>query len=122
MIGNALGAYLKNASCLHRCKLLSYTLVDEPVTEFDKELERADLYLYFGSPALEVWTEYRLISFLDFVVGLGGAVGLILGMSMLSMAWILLDALARGGKMLMAKKQAQRSTQQAQLKRVAEII
>ncbi len=89
---------MENSTCLHRCDLLTYTLIDEPVTAYDKDLQIADLYLYFGSPSLEVWTEYRLVSFLDFLVGLGGTVGLILGMSVLSILLLLIKALDKGLK------------------------
>ncbi len=93
--------FVNTTSCLHRCDLFTYTLVEEPVSAADEELEFADFYLYFGSPSLEVWTEFRLMSFLDCIVGVGGAVGLILGMSALSVLHVLTESLAKALKLMM---------------------
>ncbi len=90
--------------CLHRCELFTYTLIEEPVSASDEELYQANLYLYFGSPNLEVWTEYRLMSLLDYVVSVGGAVGLILGMSVLSVLLVIIKYSAKGLRMMTTNK------------------
>ncbi len=65
-------------------------------TEFDSDLSRADLYLYFSSPEVEAWTEYRLVGGVDLAVGLGGALGLVLGMSLLSLLRMALRLMEKG--------------------------
>ena len=79
-----IGIYKESSGCLPRCKRYTYTLISEEISEYDNDMTHSDLYLYFPSLSVEVWTEYRLQSSLDFVIGIGGAVGLILGMSLLS--------------------------------------
>ncbi len=102
-----IGIYKNSTACPRRCNLYTYSLVHMPVSESDEDLTDADLYLYFGSPNLEVWTEYRLVNFLDFVVGIGGAIGLVLGMSVLSILLILLEFLGRTSKMALSYKTKQ---------------
>jgi len=55
-----------------------------------------DLKLRFSSPSVEIWREYRLSSKLDFIAGLGGAIGLILGISLLSLARAAIEAATVG--------------------------
>ncbi len=98
-----IGIYINTSECLKRCELFTYSLVEEPIPVYSRDLDLADLYVYFGSPSLEVWTEYRLMSFLDFVVGVGGAVGLILGMSALSILDVLAHWFANGHELGIVK-------------------
>ena len=51
-----------------------------------------DLYLYFASSTVETWTEYRLEGALGFLSEVGGAMGLLLGASLLSLSFAAVDA------------------------------
>ena len=53
-------------------------------------MEFADLFLYFTNPVVDVTTDYRLYSELDFVANIGGSMGLLMGMSLLSVVMILM--------------------------------
>ncbi len=101
-----IGIYKNFTACPSRCEVYTYTLVDLPVSEADETVKDADFYLYLGSPNLEVWTEYRLVHFLDFVVGLGGAIGLILGMSVLSILLILLEGFGKIAKVAVVHRKS----------------
>ena len=59
---------------------------------------RYNLVLYFDSPIVEVWTEYRLESAMDFMTGFGGTLGLIMGMSLLSVLQMVLDLLTSAAR------------------------
>ncbi len=91
-----LGVFKMDSGCVQRCHSYTYQLVEEPVSIYDEELKLTDLYLYFASPSVETWTEFRLVSSLDFLTGLGGAMGLMLGMSTLSILLLLLDGCGKG--------------------------
>ena len=92
-----IGAHPKSPECVRRCESYSYTLAEHGgSTEFDSDLSRADLYLYFSSPEVEAWTEYRLVGGVDLAVGLGGALGLVLGMSLLSLLRMALRLMEKG--------------------------
>ncbi len=66
----------------------------------------SDLHLYFASPSVEVWTDYRLVSALDLAAGIGGNVGLMMGMSVMSVLHLLVEAFAIGAAWLKGKKTA----------------
>ncbi len=70
----------------------------------------SDLHLYFASPSVEVWTDYRLVSALDLAAGIGGNVGLMMGMSVMSVLHLLVEAFAIGAVWLKGKKTARVAT------------
>ncbi len=88
-----LGVYIDNDmnTCIQRCSKYSYELKEETATESQGLDNSYDIYLYFPSPNVQVWTEYRLMSRVDFFAGIGGTLGLVLGMSILSLIFIALD-------------------------------
>jgi hypothetical protein len=102
----AIGIYKDQSDCVRRCRQYQYTLALEETSRYDEKMDKNDLYLYFASNTVEVWSEYRLNSFMGLVAAFGGSVGLTLGMSMLSLILVLFEYLgtslkyfsARGGK------------------------
>ncbi len=98
MIAPPIGIYKSTSPCVRRCNLYTYTILEEPVSAYDTDIGESDIYIYFASPVVETWTEFRLMSMLDLVSGLGGNVGLLLGLSLLSMVFLLLDLVSNGIK------------------------
>ena len=95
-----IGVYKETSNCMQRCSLYTYSLVEEVASEYDSTMDLHDLYLYFASSTVETWTEYRLNTKLDFLANLGGSLGLILGMSLLSMIFTLTNSLSNGVSVL----------------------
>ena len=58
----------------------------------------SDVYIYFASPVVETWTEFRLMSMLDLISGVGGNIGLLLGMSLLSLVLLIMEIWRKGIK------------------------
>ncbi len=88
-----LGVYddLNTKECIPRCSKYSYALKEEKVTEYGAKDNHHVVYLYFASPVVQVLTEFRLINTVDFFASVGGTMGLVLGMSLLSLTFIALD-------------------------------
>ncbi len=99
----AVGAYVRRSECLPRCHKWTYTLQEQAILD-NYQLGNFDLVLYFDSPVVETWEEYKLESPMDFVVGVGGTMGLILGVSIFSMVKDILEALSDGLKMVSKQK------------------
>ncbi len=91
MTAPALGIYKSSSSCVRRCQLYTYTILEETVSAYDIDSVESDIYIYFASPVVETWTEFRLMSMLDLVSGVGGNIGLLLGMSLLSIVLLIWD-------------------------------
>ncbi len=98
MAAPPLGVYKSTSPCLRRCQLYTYTIVEEFVSAYDSDIGESDIYLYFASPVVETWTEFLLISPLDLMSLVGGNVGLLLGMSLLSIILLVLELVHLGFK------------------------
>ncbi len=90
-----LGTYTQDSPCVKRCSVHSFDLLEETVSPYDDATDIADLYLYFPSPIVVTWSEYRLIKSLDFATDLGGALGLVMGTSLLTMLYFLQNFVQR---------------------------
>lgn len=88
-----LGVYndMNTGECVPRCSKYSYTLKEEKVTEYGTKDNHHVVYLYFASPIVQVWTEFRLMSTVDFLASVGGTMELVLGMSLQSLTFMALD-------------------------------
>ncbi len=98
MTAPSLGNYKSSSSCVRRCQLYTYAVLDETVSAYDLNAGASDVYMYFASPVVETWTEFRLTSMLDLVSGIGGNIGLFLGMSLLSIVLLIWDFWKKGIK------------------------
>ena len=96
MTNPPIGMYRQSSNCMPRCLMYTYSLNEEVATEYDNTLDYQDLYLYFASSTVETWTEYRLSTRLDFLANMGGTLGLILGMSLLSIIFALTNCFSKG--------------------------
>jgi len=67
-----------------------------------------DLVLYFASNSVETWTEYRLEGFIGFLSEVGGAAGLLLGASALSLAFMLVEGTMKLAGMLLVGRSRKR--------------
>ena len=68
------------------------------MSAYDTDISDSDIYIFFASPVVETWAEYRLMSTLDLVSLVGGNVGLLLGMSLLSIILLVLELVHLGFK------------------------
>ncbi len=98
----AVGSYKQSSPCIPNCSKIKYTL-EEQVSLDIADAISYDLTLYFDSPVVEVWEEYRLDSQLDFVSGLGGSIGLVLGASMFTMISYILETLVSAWRRMSRK-------------------
>lgn len=85
LLSPPVGNYKASSQCKSRCSTYSYSLVEENVAKSDRQMDGSDLLLYFPSNTVETWKEYRLQSGMDFVAGLGGSLGLLLGFSVMTL-------------------------------------
>jgi hypothetical protein len=60
-------------------------LQEEGVMNYDNFMKESDLVLYFPSGTVEVWHTFELQNFLKLLSDAGGAIGLFLGFSVLSL-------------------------------------
>jgi len=96
-----LGENVKN---LRRCEEYSYRLEQEVISGYDDEMQTFDLLLYFPSNNVEIWKEYRLEGFIGFLSEVGGAAGLLLGASALSLASMIVQGVTKISHILLAGK------------------
>ncbi len=104
LLSPPIGVYKDTSSCKVRCLSYTYHLVEEPVAYYDKDMQVADLYLYFASTTVETWTEYRLEGFIGFLSEIGGALGLVLGASLFSLSIMVIDGASEGLRIIKEKK------------------
>lgn len=99
-----IGVHKESSGCLSRCSSYTYRLLEEEVSVYDDDMDRtaADLYLHFASSTVETWTEYRLEGPLGFATEIGGALGLVLGASLLSLSLALVDGAGAAARMIAA--------------------
>ena len=98
MTAPSLGIYKSTSPCVRRCQLYTYSVVEEAVSMYDLADITSDVYIYFASPVVETWTEFRLMSMLDLISGVGGNIGLLLGMSLLSLVLLIMEIWRKGIK------------------------
>ena len=104
----SLGLYKSTSLCVKRCQLYTYTVLEDSVSRYEHETITSDVYIYFASPVVETWTEFRLISTLDLVSIVGGNVGLLLGMSLLSIVLLVWDLWKKGIKLATVRRRSSR--------------
>ncbi len=104
MTSPPLGIYKSTSPCVRSCESYTYTILEEPVSVYDTDVGESDIYVYFASPVVETWTEFRLMSMLDLVSGVGGYIGLLLGMSFLSIIFLFFDLFSNGIKGVMLSR------------------
>ncbi len=104
MTSPPLGIYMSTSPCVRSCESYTYTILEEPVSVYDTDVGESDIYVYFASPVVETWTEFRLMSMLDLVSGVGGYIGLLLGMSFLSIIFLFFDLFSNGIKGVMLSR------------------
>ena len=85
------GIYKDTSGCVKRCSSYTYQIVEETIAKHDKDMLVHDLFMYFASTTVETWEEYRLQSALDYAAGMGGSLGLMLGLSVISIFMSLVD-------------------------------
>ncbi len=79
---------------MSRCTSYKYSLRSEPVDRLSSDqVGMYDVYLYLLSRQVETRTEYRLMSAAAFLSNVGGAMGLMLGLSCFSLVATAIEAL-----------------------------
>ena len=100
MTAPSLELYKSTSPCVRRCQLYTYTMLEDSVSPYDLDMVESDVYVYFASPVVETWTEFCLMSWLDLVSVVGGNVGLLLRMSLLSIVLLVRDLWKKGIKLV----------------------
>ena len=83
------------SKCLDRCSYYKYRLDTQPLHAYDDLFILADLYLFFSSSYVEIWSEFESYSAFKLFSDIGGAMGLLLGMSLLSVIGLVGKMIAR---------------------------
>ena len=90
-----IGTHLSSHSCVRRCSSYSYELVEQTYNRYDRRYAHYHLYMYFASPSVETWTQFRIKTPLTLLSSVGGTMGLVLGFSMFSFFSSLADWIDR---------------------------
>lgn len=104
MIHPPIGIYRNTANCISRCRSYTYTLNQYHVSDLDDVMHHPDIHLFFSSPTVESYREFRLQSRLDLLSNMGGAMGLILGLSILSVTLSLMEMFKSGMQIFFNKQ------------------
>ena len=83
------------SSCLPRCSGYTYRLYHEELSDKDEKVNQFDLYFYFTSSYVEVWHEFESYSAFALFSDVGGTMGLLLGMSLLTIVEMIVDVIER---------------------------
>ena len=81
----AIGRWLDSSPCIKKCVSFTYRTVEESFGESDEKMYKFDFYAYFPSSQIEYWTERESYTGVDLLSDIGGAMGLLLGSSVLSL-------------------------------------
>ena len=98
LVNQPIGIYQDTSDCKPRCTSYTYSLIQEEISPYDDDMQDNDLFLYFASSRVETWSEYRILSGSGFLNGIGGLLGLILGMSILSLLHNIIDVVVWTGR------------------------
>ena len=80
-----IGRWLDSSPCQKKCVSFTYRTVEESFGDSDEKMYNFDFYAYFPSSQIEYWTEREAYTGVDLLSDIGGAMGLLLGSSVLSL-------------------------------------
>ncbi len=69
------------SDCLKRCESFQYELVADDTKGKNADLFAFDVYIYFASNEVEVWSKAESFNLLTLLSNVGGLMGLLLGAS-----------------------------------------
>ena len=86
----AIGTELPS-QCLPRCTSYKYRLHYEELSDQDDVMSGNDLYVYFTSSHVEIWHEFEHYSGFELFSDIGGTMGLLMGISLLTIVDVATD-------------------------------
>ena len=93
LLSPPIGADLEDDLCQKSCQGFSYRLVNEDFSpDNDEDMQVNDFFAYFPSFKLEQWTESDAYTSNSLLSDIGGALGLLLGSSIVSIMALAMQA------------------------------
>ena len=80
--------------CLKRCTSFKYQLHHEEISDKDEAMHENDLYFFFLSKEVEGWHEFESYSTFQLFSDIGGIMGLLLGISLLTIVELFMKSVS----------------------------